>query len=83
MFARTNVNQFIELFDYNLSQWEEVDMSTASRFIDATTTVTLSGDLSRFVDQSNGCVEARIRYQSDNPRQQFSSNTDYILWMIE
>lgn len=83
VFARSKVNQSIDMFDFTLGQWEEVDMATASRFIDSTVTVELTGDLSRFVDQSNGCVEARVRYRSLSPRQQFSSNTDYILWSIE
>ena len=83
VFARSTVNQTIELFDFDLGDYELMDTSVAPRFADSVVTVTPTGDLSRFVDPSNGCVQARIRYQSVNPRQQFSSNTDQVVWVIE
>lgn len=83
VFARTPVNQIIELFDYDLQAWEQVDVREASRFIDSTVTVQAAGDLSRFVEDGTGLIEARIRYQSvANPRQAFSSNTDLVTWTI-
>lgn len=83
VFARTTVTQSIELFDYVADAWELVDTSPANRFSDSTVTVTPTGDLSRFVQVGTRCIEARIRYQSENPRQQFSSNTDLFSWTIE
>jgi hypothetical protein len=82
VFARSTVNQTIELYDYVAAAWEQVDTRAATRFTDSTVTVAASGDLSRFVQPGTMCVEARIRYQSPSARQQFSSNTDQFLWTI-
>lgn len=83
VFARTQVIQFIELFNYDAGEWEQVDERDASRFSDSTIRVAPIGDLSRFVEAKDGCIEARIRYQSTNPRQRFASNTDHCEWTIE
>lgn len=83
VFARTEVNQTIEMFNYDTNSWEQVDVSSASRFFDVTTSVELTGDLSRFVDDSTNEIQSRITFQSTNPRQQFSSNTDMFTWTIE
>lgn len=82
VFARTNVVQSIDLFDYVAGSWEEVDMQNAARFSDSVVTVSAGGDLSRFVEAGTGCVEARVRYLSDNPRQSYSTNVDQVIWDI-
>jgi hypothetical protein len=82
VFARSQVNQTIELFNYVDGTWEEVDTRTATRFTDSTVIVAATGDLSRFVEAGTMCIEARIRYQSPVARQQFSSNTDQFIWTI-
>ena len=82
VFARSQVDQIIELFNYDTNAWEQIDSRSASRFNDSTTTVAVPGLVSRFVDAATGAMEARIRYRSLNPRQQFSSNTDLFLWNI-
>ena len=82
VFARSTVEQSIELFDYDAGEWVEVDTTTANRFTDITVSAAASGDLSRFVEPGTQCIEARIRYQSLNPRQRFSSNTDQFFWTI-
>ena len=82
VFARSDVNQTIELYDHVAGIWEQVDTRTATRFTDSTVTVTATGDLSRFVEAGTLLTKARIRYQSVNPRQQFSSNTDQFVWTI-
>ncbi len=82
VFARSTVNQTIELYDYSVGGWELVDMRAATRFTDSTVTVNATGDLSRFVEAGTNCLQARIRYHSANPRQQFSSNTDQFIWTI-
>ncbi len=82
VFARSQVNQIIELFNYLTQTWEQVDSRAASRLTDATVTVAATGNLARFVENGTRCIEARIRYQSVNPRQQFSSNTDQFFWTI-
>lgn len=83
VFARTNVNQIIELFDYDSNSWEQIDTRAAARFADSTTTVQPSGDVARFVETGTGNIQARVRYLSDNPRQSFGSNTDLFSWTIE
>jgi hypothetical protein len=82
VFARSPVNQTIELYDYIAGVWEQVDTRAATRFSDSTVTVAATGDLSRFVEAGTMFIKARIRYQSTNPRQQFSSNTDLFIWTI-
>ncbi len=82
VFARTQVDQTIELFDYVANEWEQVDTRAAARFTDATATVAATGDLSRFVEAGTMCLEARIRFQSPVARQQFSSNADQFIWTI-
>ncbi len=85
VFARSNVVQTIELFDYTAAAWELVDTRNAARSPspDSVVTVAATGDLSRFVEPATMCVEARVRYQSNSPRQRFASNTDQTVWMIE
>ncbi len=82
VFARSEVTQTIELYDYVLGAWEEVDRRAATRFTDSSVTIAATGDLSRYVEPGAMCIEARIRYQSPVARQQFSSNTDQLIWTI-
>ncbi|MEM7455786.1 MAG: hypothetical protein AAF456_15645, partial [Planctomycetota bacterium] len=82
VFARSTVNQTIELFNYNTSSWEQVFTGEANRFSDTTVTVEITGDLSRFVDGGSNNIEARVRYQSPAGRQNFTSNTDQFIWTI-
>ena len=87
VFARSPVIQTIELFDYDAAAWVLVDTRDATRFVDSTVTVTVppsftAPDFSRFVGRKSRHVEARIRYQSLNPRQNFASFTDQFVWMI-
>ena len=82
VFARSVVTQRIELFDYVLGTWEQVDLRDASRFSDSVVNVSPTGDVSRFVESKTRAIAARIRFQSLNPRQQFSSNTDLFQWTI-
>ena len=85
VFARSNVVQTIELFDYDAASWELVDTRNSNRSPspDSTVVVAGTGDLSRFVDDATGCIEARVQYKSDSPRQNFGSNTDQTIWVIE
>ncbi len=83
VFARSTVVQSIELYDYVAGAWVLVDSRNASRFSDSTVTVAATGDLSRFVEETTQCVEARVRFQSTEARQNFSSNTDHFFWTIE
>lgn len=82
VFARTPVFQTVELFDYVANDWEEVGGQSASRFIDSVMQVDISGDPTRFVEPSTMKVEARVRFQSANPRQSFSSNIDHFNWNV-
>lgn len=83
VFARSTVNQSILLFDYVAGEYEQLDMREAAQFTDLVTTVTPTGDLSRFVEPGTGCVMASVLFQSINPRQQFTANIDQIVWQIE
>lgn len=82
VFARSVVTQRIELFDYDVGAWEQIDVRNASRFVDGTATVSPGGDVSRFIQPGTKSIAARIHFQSLNPRQQFSSNTDLFQWTI-
>ena len=82
VFSRSPITQSIELYDYRANAWEMVDARIARRFSDSIVTVSASGDVSRFVETGTRCMEARIRYQSDVARSNFSSNTDQFIWTI-
>ncbi len=82
VFARSEVIQSIDVYDFNIGAWEELDSRIAARLTDSTVTVSAKGDLSRFVEAETGQLEARCRFQSINPRQQFSASIDQTLWMI-
>lgn len=82
VFARSPVIQTIELYNYVEGEWEFIDESLATNAIDSTVKATAFGDLSRFVNESNLSVEARIGFQSESPRQRFATNTDQFYWTI-
>ncbi len=84
VFARSNVIQTIELFDYVANDWVLISTSNAARSPNPDTVVTASGtgDLSRFVEAGTMCIETRIHFQSDSPRQKFASNSDQTAWTI-
>ena len=82
VFARSLVNQTVFLFNYDTDDWEQVDSRPANRFSDATANFSVTGDVSRFVQPGTNQIEARVLYQSANPRQRFSSNTDFFSWTI-
>lgn len=84
VFARTAVNQTIELFNYDSGAWDQIDSRKATRFIDSVVIAPTGGDLSRFVEDGSLIIRARVSHQSDgNPRQQFTSNHDQFSWTIE
>lgn len=76
VFARTSVIQTIELYNYATKNWESIDSNVASRFIDRSDMIEVTGDVSRFIDDSTMAVQARVRFQSLEARQKFSSNID-------
>lgn len=82
VFARTDVVQSIDFFNYETSTFEEVDSRLASRFADSGTTVSASGDVSRFLEPGTGCVISRLRFQSPVARQRFAANIDFIEWSL-
>ncbi|MEM7456583.1 MAG: endo-1,4-beta-xylanase [Planctomycetota bacterium] len=82
VFARSNVVHSVWLFNYDDGEFELVDSRNASRFGDSTIQILPAGDLARFIESGTGCVEARVRFQSDSQRQRFSSNTDRAVWLI-
>ena len=59
------------------------DSRLANRFTDLSTEAWPAGDLSRFVEAGTGCMRARVRFVSTNPRQQFQANIDQMIWSVE
>ncbi|MEM7452885.1 MAG: hypothetical protein AAF456_00895 [Planctomycetota bacterium] len=82
VFARSGVTQTIELYNFQTASWEVIDSRPASRFGDVTVSVPVSGDLRRFVHQGLLLTSARVRYQSLNNRQRFTSNIDRFNWVF-
>ncbi|MEM7454125.1 MAG: hypothetical protein AAF456_07195 [Planctomycetota bacterium] len=82
VFARTQVNQTVELWNYDVSDWEAVDTRAANRFSDTTVTIEMAGDPSRFVEPGTRGIEARLSYESINQRQRFTANVDQVFWSI-
>ena len=83
VFARGNITQTIDLYDYDLGAWEEVDVRNAQRVGDSTVVITATGDLARFVDDATGCVETRITWRAAAARASFSANPDFVQWTID
>ena len=76
VFARSQITQSLEFYDWSSSAWETIDTRAANRLSDRTDTIDVTGDLSRFIELGTRRIRARIRFQSGNLREQFSSNTD-------
>ena len=83
VFARGNVVQTIEWFNFDAGNWEVIDSRNASRFVDSVTEAIPTGDLYRFVKSGTGVTRARVRLVSNNPRQRFSANIDQMVWLVE
>ncbi|MEM7453487.1 MAG: hypothetical protein AAF456_03940 [Planctomycetota bacterium] len=82
VFARSNVSQSIELFDFSSGSYETLDTRNARRFQDQVVNVDAAGNLSRFVEPGTNRITARVRYQSVSNRQSFSANVDQLIWLI-
>ena len=82
VFARSPVDQTIELFDYTVASWETIDVRPAQPFSDSKVSVVPTGDPSRFIESGTLCLKARVRFNSQNPRQQFSSSIDKFVWAV-
>ena len=82
VFARSQVVQSIDLYNYTADSWEEIHSRDASSFTDSTTIAEATGDLSRFVQPETRMIEARCRFESPSQRQQFTANVDQTVWTI-
>lgn len=71
-----DVTQTIQLWNYNTSSWETVDVQAATN-ADSVVQVTPGGDLSRFVFGSFGEVTAKVTWVSDS-----FSGTPYF-WSVD
>ena len=80
VFARGGVVQTISLFNYDTNSFEVIDTRNASRFNDSTATITPTGDIGRFVDDSSSQVLAKVRFRSNVNRQNFSAAIDLVKW---
>ena len=83
VFARSTVTQSIDLYNHVDGIWEEIDSRNAARFADAVAAGSAGGDLSRFIESGTGLLKARVRFESVNPRQQFTANIDQTIWTIK
>jgi hypothetical protein len=81
--ARSPIVQYVELFNYDSGQWEQVHMQPASGSGDVTTVVTAAGDISRFVENGTNRMEARCIYEARRPGRQFVTGVDRMVWVIE
>ncbi len=82
VFARSTVEQTIELFDFEAGTWVTIDTRAASRLTDTTATVVAPGSSNRFIETGSQSIRARISFLSIVARQRFSSNTDLFQWKI-
>ena len=83
VFARTRVDESVDLFNYQTQLYEQVLTTEASRFSDQTIDVNLTGDLSRFVEPGTRCMQMRLRFISPVARQQFSAHVDQMVWRMK
>ena len=82
VFARSAVIQEIHAFNFTTNSFELIDARPASRFLDRVDTVSLSGDLTRFVTPAAGNLSLMVRFVSLNNRQRFTANIDQAIWTI-
>lgn len=79
VFARTDISQVLSVFNYQTNTFEQVDIRNASRFVDQTTSIELTGDLTRFIEPGTGEMSARVKFVSANPRTRFTTNIDRLV----
>jgi hypothetical protein len=82
VFGRSAITQSISLFDYVAGTWELIDSRAATQQQDQFVQVDLTSDFLRFIEPGTLNMKARLRFQSANARQQFSSNTDKFAWFV-
>ncbi|MEM7453273.1 MAG: Ig domain-containing protein [Planctomycetota bacterium] len=82
VFARTPVDQILELFDYQSGAFVEVDRRRANMTSDTAVTTDVFGTLDRFVHPQTRQVRARFRFKSVADRQDFTAIIDQIIWTI-
>ena len=58
-----NLNQTIELFNFNSGSYEEIDSRDAT-IVDSVTQVTPGGDVTRFVQGGSGMIKARVGWKA-------------------
>ena len=83
VFARSPVEQNVQLWNYDNSEWELVDSRNASRFSDSVVDVIITENAQRFIEPGTNKVRARTEFRSIAPRQKFSANLDLVRWTIE
>lgn len=79
-FARTDIYQKVELFNFADNVWQEFADVKASQFMDVMSTVSITEDVSDFIHQETGAVKTRLSFNSPNPRASFAVNLDLVRW---
>ncbi|MEM7455102.1 MAG: cytochrome c peroxidase [Planctomycetota bacterium] len=82
VFARSTVEQAIEIYDFDVGEWLLLDSQSASSFEDLTVNLEVPGEVERFVEPASRAVKLRISYRSLSNRQQFAAGIDQITWEI-
>lgn len=71
VFARGDVIESVELFDFASRAWVLLHTQAAQRFADSRTLIPLTGPLNRFVHTGTNQVRGRVRYVSSSPGHSF------------
>lgn len=82
VFARANIVQNVQLYNFDTDTYETVDSRNAGRFGDVTVNADATGDLSRFVQPGTLAVDVRLRFEAPSARAVFTANTDQVFWTI-
>ena len=81
--ARGDATQWIWLRNYNTASWELVHLGVANEGAQSVVSISMLGDVSRFVQAGTNCLEARIRYTNNRDRSQYESGTDQFFWSVD
>ena len=82
VFARSAIDQEIYAYDHYAQEFVLIDVRPASKFFDRVDVASIPGDAWHFVTPAAGTMVLKIRFVSQNKRQQFAANIDQLVWTI-
>lgn len=86
--GQTNLtsNRFkVRYWNYQAGDWEDVSDTAATTNTDSAVTVSPSGNLSRFVDQTTNQIQAAVFFERDTTLpavQSWASKLDHVRWFV-